>query len=131
MVRECAWSPKSHQEREVWADGGVLFDFLKDYREDQKRNGLDDWVFQGRRPGSRLTTIFKALRQTFQWAGLYERGKLAHTFRHSVPTELLAAGVDLETVRDVLGHQQVTTTALYLHAVDERKRSAAKRLRLV
>jgi site-specific recombinase XerD len=39
--------------------------------------------------------------------------------------------VDLETVRDVLGHNNVTTTALYLHAADERKRRAARRLKLL
>jgi integrase len=33
-------------------------------------------------------------------------------------------------VRDVLGHSNVTTTALYLHGVDERKRRAARRLEL-
>ena len=62
---------------------------------------------------------------------LYEKGKLAHTLRHSVATELLASGVDLETVRDVLGHSNVTTTALYLHTIDERKRRAARQLKLV
>jgi integrase len=31
-TRECFWSPKSHQERSVWARRGVLFDFLKGYR---------------------------------------------------------------------------------------------------
>jgi integrase/recombinase XerD len=85
--------------------------------------------FSGQRPGQRLTTISKALRETFKWAGVYERGKLAHTLRHSVETELLVAGVDLETVRDVLGHRDVTTTALYLHAADKRK--AAGLLKLV
>ncbi len=129
--RLCSWSPKSHQERSVWAHGVVLFNFLEDYRNRQARNGPKDWVFQGKRAGLRLTTIFKALRETFKWAGLYEKGKLAHTLRHSVATELLANGVDLETVRDVLGHQNVTTTALYLHAVDERKRQAATRVKLV
>ena len=130
-IQRCSWSPKSHNERSMWAESSLLFDFLKDYRETQKRNGPADWVFQGHRPGRRLTTIFKALRETFEWAGVYEPGKLAHTLRHSVATELLASGVDLEVVRDVLGHSSITTTALYLHAVDERKRQAARRLKLV
>jgi integrase len=126
-----SWSPKSHAERSVWAQGEVLFGFLNSYRKSLKRSGPNDWVFQGMRPGARLTTMFKALRETYQAAGVYERGKLAHTLRHSVATELLAAGVDLETVRDVLGHRDITTTALYLHAVDQRKREAAARLKLV
>jgi site-specific recombinase XerD len=109
---------------------GVL-EFLKDYRETLTCKAPGDWVFQGARAGLRLTTIANPLRATFKWSGLYEKGKLAHTLRHSVATELLASGVDLETVRDVLGHSNVTTTALYLHAVDERKRRAARQLKLV
>jgi len=88
------------------------------------------WVFTGRRKDLRLTTISKHLRDVFKWAGLYEKGKLAHTFRHSVATSLLENGVDLETVRDWLGHQQISTTALYLHSSDDRKRKAARQLKL-
>lgn len=131
VERSCSWSPKSHQERSVWVENEELFSFLRSYRVRQKRHADGDWVFQGREPGLRLTTIVKLLRSVFQWAGLYEKGKLAHTFRHSVATALLESGVDLETVRDWLGHQQITTTALYLHASDQRKKRAAKQLRLV
>jgi integrase len=42
-----------------------------------------------------------------------------------------AAGCDVETVRDCLGHRDVATTALYLHARDDRKKRAAERLKLV
>jgi hypothetical protein len=45
--------------------------------------------------------------------------------------EFVAFSSDLETVRDVLGHSNVTTTALYLHTVGERKRRAARQLKLV
>ena len=48
----------------------------------------------------------------------------SHAVRHTVATRMLQGGIDLETVRDVLGHAEVTTTARYLHAVDERKRRA-------
>ena len=36
--------------------------------------------------------------------------------------------VDLETARDVLGHADVSTTALYLHSSDQRKKEAAAKL---
>jgi integrase/recombinase XerD len=131
FMRRCFWSPKSHQERAVWVEPrSGLFEFLRRYRAAQERNRDGDWIFQGR-AGQRLTTIAKPLRDVFRWAGLYEKGTLAHTFRHSVATALLGSGVDIETVRDWMGHQQVTTTALYLHASDDRKRKAARQLRLV
>lgn len=131
VEREMKWSPKSHQERSVWVDGEALFDWLRVYRSRQVANGEIDWVFQGVKPGLRFTAIDHRLRTVFEWAGVYERGRLAHTFRHAVATHLLENGVDLETVRDWLGHQQVTTTALYLHATDDRKRKAAAKLRLI
>lgn len=123
--RTCSWRPKSHQERSIWVSGSLVSS-LRAFRGDRR----DGWLFVGR-TGLRRTTISKSLRDVFKWAGVYEKGKLAHTFRHSVATALLSDGVDLEVVRDVLGHQQIATTAIYLHATDERKKAAAKRLRLV
>ena len=72
-----------------------------------------------------------AIREAFQAAGIYERGKLTHCVRHSVATPMLQQGVDLETVRSILGHADVSTTSRYLHAVDERKRVAATVVGLV
>ena len=66
-----------------------------------------------------------AIREAFQAAGIYERGKLTHCVRHSAATLMLQQGVDLETVRSILGHADVRTTSRYLHAVDERKRAGA------
>jgi integrase/recombinase XerD len=91
----------------------------------QRRCTDVDWVFQGRQPGERWVSPLKAIRKAFQTAGIYEKGKLTHAVRHTVATRMLQQGVDLETVRDVLGHADVTTTARYLHVVDEKKRAAA------
>lgn len=38
-----------------------------------------------------------------------------HGLRHTCASLLVAAGTDPETVRDVLGHDSVTTTDIYLH----------------
>ncbi len=40
-----------------------------------------------------------------------------HSFRHVFATRLLRAGVDLETVRHLMGHRSIRTTMKYLHVV--------------
>jgi integrase len=100
-------------------------DDLRRYRMTARCRDDSDWIFQGRRPGDRWMWPSTAIREAFQAAGIYEPGKLTHCVRHSVATLMLQQGVDLETVRSILGHADVSTTSRYLHAVDDRKRVAA------
>lgn len=48
-----------------------------------------------------------------------------HRLRHTFATHLVREGVGLVTIRDLLGHRQITSTQIYLHVTAEDLRSAA------
>ncbi|MBG3875553.1 tyrosine-type recombinase/integrase [Desulfovibrio oxamicus] len=48
-----------------------------------------------------------------------------HTLRHTYATRMLEAGADIYTLRDLMGHDSVTTTEGYLHLCDRSKRERA------
>ena len=50
-----------------------------------------------------------------------------HRLRHTFATHLVRAGVGLVTIRDLLGHKQITSTQVYLHVTADDLRSAAEK----
>jgi integrase len=127
------WSPKSHAARTVYLPEEVLPE-LRKYKMRQLRSGAHDWVFtpdKGRK-GERLTTIAKRQRKVFKAARVWKRGKpLSHGIRHSTASELAVEhGVDVETLRDILGHSTITVTQIYMHTGEEAKKRAASKLRI-
>lgn len=71
--------------------------------------------------------LAKLLRRDLREAGLPV--VTVHTLRHSFASFLLAEGVDLKVVSDLLGHSRIGITAdLYAHIGEPLRRDAIERL---
>jgi len=80
-----------------------------------KVKGHEDILFLNRN-GKKLTRnmVFIIIKDLVQKAGIKKQVS-PHTFRHSFATHLLEKGADLRAIQQMLGHESITTTEIYMH----------------
>jgi integrase len=84
------------------------------------------YVFYNPETGDRFKDLWLGLRKACRKAGL--NGVTWHTFRHTFASRLTHEGADLVTVKELLGHANITTTMRYAHTNRNAKKQAVRLL---
>lgn len=82
----------------------------------------DDWLFPARRTTGHRKDFTKAWKTMLKKAGIEDFR--FHDLRRSAATDLLRLGADAFTIRDVLGHANIDTTAIYARTQESSLRDA-------
>lgn len=97
----------------------VAIDLIKEYLPQRSRLNIksdsQDIIFLNRRGGkmSRVM-VFYIIRDLAAAAGILKTVS-PHTLRHSFATHLLEGGASLRVIQELLGHESLETTEIYVH----------------
>lgn len=95
-----------------------LLDLLSDYMSEREVREWHEPLFMAQRRdhGQRLlpSSISEIVQKHLRNIGISDPKITAHSLRHTGACLMLAEGVEMETVRDMLGHTSTNTTRLYV-----------------
>ena len=96
--------------------------------ERNKKVLSDNRALFGSRDNNRIsvTAVHRLVKKAFLQAGLDSTQFSAHKLRHTAATMMLSGGVDVKTVQEVLGHENLNTTQIYTHIESTELKIAAE-----
>ena len=88
----------------------------------------DNRALFGSRDGNRISVsaVHRLVKKALLKAGLDSTQFSAHKLRHTAATMMLSGGVDVKTVQEVLGHENLNTTQIYTHIENAELRVASE-----
>jgi len=96
--------------------------------ERNKKTLSDNRALFGSRDNNRIsvTAVHRLIKKYLMMAGLDPDQFSAHKLRHTAATMMLSGGVDVKTVQEVLGHENLNTTQIYTHIENTELKIAAE-----
>ena len=119
---------KGNKERIVYM-GSSCRNAIDEYLVERNKIVLsDNRALFGSRDKNRIsvTAVHRLVKKHLLEAGLDSTQFSAHKLRHTAATLMLSNGVDLKTLQEVLGHENLNTTQIYTHVESTELKIAAE-----
>ena len=119
---------KGNKERFVYF-GSACRKAIDAYLPERNQKVLtDNRALFGSRDNNRIsvTAVHRLVKKALLQAGLDSTQYSAHKLRHTAATMMLSGGVDVKTVQEVLGHENLNTTQIYTHIESTELKIAAE-----
>lgn len=100
--------------------GNITQNYISEYISNTRGNVPfkkedQDIVFLNRRGNSLTRAMIFTIVKNLSVTSNINKKISPHTFRHSFATHLLENGADLRAIQQMLGHESITTTEIYMH----------------
>ena len=119
---------KGNKERFVYF-GSACKKAIDAYLPERNKKSLsDNRALFGSRDNNRISVsaVHRMIKKYLLAAGLDSDNFSAHKLRHTAATMMLSGGVDIKTVQEVLGHENLNTTQIYTHIENTELKIAAE-----
>ena len=119
---------KGNKERFVYF-GSACRKAIDAYLIERNKKVLsDNRALFGSRDNNRISVsaVHRLVKKALLQAGLDSTQFSAHKLRHTAATMMLSGGVDVKTVQEVLGHENLNTTQIYTHIENTELKIAAE-----